>query len=232
MEKHQVALVPVECYDQQMVTEAVRKGFELLGGVERFVGREEQVLLKPNMLSRSLPQRAITTHPMVLEAVIRVLQDEGISHLSYGDSPGHPGTTAEKCAEGCGFAEPAARLGVPFADFDHGSTVLFPDGKRAHSFYLCNGVQQADCIINLCKMKTHALERITGAVKNMYGCILGLNKGAGHVSYPDSEVFAEMLVDLNRCVKPRLHIMDGITAMEGNGPTSGTPVDMKVMLFS
>lgn len=83
----------------------------------------------------------------------------------------------------------------------------FPEGKRAHSFYLCHGVRQADAVLNLPKMKTHALERITGAVKNLYGCVCGVNKAAGHASYPDRYAFAEMLADLNRCVKPRLHIL-------------------------
>ena len=81
-------------------------------------------------------------------------------------------------------------------------------------------------------MKTHALERITGAVKNLYGCVTGVNKAAGHAAHPNSEAFADMLADLHRCVKPRLHIMDGIVAMEGNGPTSGTPVAMNMLLFS
>ena len=184
------------------------------------------------MLAGALPQRAVTTHPAVFEAVIRVLREEGIGRLSYGDSPGFPNVDTEKCADTCGLAEVAARLEVPAADFGHGSTVHFPEGRRAGSFVLCEGVQQADCIVNLCKMKTHGLERLTGAVKNMYGCVLGLNKGTGHVSYPNAQVFAEMLIDLNRCVKPRLHIMDGIVAMEGNGPASGTPVPMKVLLFS
>ena len=98
--------------------------------------------------------------------------------------------------------------------------VRFPDGQKAHSFYLCKGVQEADALISLCKMKTHALERITGGVKNLYGCICGVNKAAGHARHPSSEAFAEMLADLNRCVRPKLHIMDGITAMEGNGPSS------------
>jgi len=231
-EKHQVVIIPVDSYDVEKVTEAVRSGMKLLGGFERFIRPEESVLLKPNLLCKALPQRAVTTHPAVFEAVIRVLQEDGFGKLSYGDSPGSPGITSEKCADGCGLKEPADRLGVPVADFDHGSTVRFPEGKAAHSFYLTKAVQEADHIVNLCKMKTHALERITGAVKNMYGCILGLNKGAGHVAHPSSESFADMLCDLHKCVKPRLHIMDGITAMEGNGPTSGTPINMNVMLFS
>lgn len=228
----QVALVPVAGYEQAAVDEAVRAGTDLLGGISRFVRPEEKILLKPNMLSGSLPQKAITTHPAVFTAAAKLLLQAGCTNLSYGDSPGNPVTAPEKAAQATGIAEAAKELGIPEADFSTGSMVRFPEGKRAHSFFLCKGVQEADAVINLCKMKTHALERITGGVKNLYGCVCGVSKAAGHAQYPSGEVFAEMLADLNRCIRPRLHIMDGITAMEGNGPTSGTPVDMHVLLFS
>jgi len=81
-------------------------------------------------------------------------------------------------------------------------------------------------------MKTHALERFTGAVKNQFGCVVGMRKGEFHVKLPDATDFARMLVDLNSFVKPRLYIMDGIMAMEGNGPRGGTPRPMHVLLFS
>lgn len=232
MEKHPVALIPLDTYDQPRVNQAVRQGVELLGGIGTFVRPEEKILLKPNLLGRALPQKAVTTHPAVFEAVAQLLIDEGYAHLSYGDSPGNPSTTPVKAAQACGIAASAERLGVARADFDGGSVVHFPEGRVARSFYLCHGVQEADAMINVCKMKTHALERITGAVKNLYGCICGVNKATGHAQYPNSDVFADMLCDLQRCVAPRLHIMDGVVAMEGNGPTSGTPVSMNVLLFS
>ena len=81
-------------------------------------------------------------------------------------------------------------------------------------------------------MKTHALTRITGAIKNSYGCVSGFNKGAGHAKYPDSDNFSKMLADLNVLVKPKLHIMDAIMAMEGNGPGSGDPTPMNVLLIA
>ena len=232
MDKHTVALVPISSYDQPLVDAAVRQGIAMLGGIGQFVQAEEKVLLKPNLLGRALPQKAITTHPNVFEAVGRLLKEEGYQHLSYGDSPGNPATTPDKAAQACGIADAAHRLGIAKADFENGSVVTFPEGRRARSFYLCKGVQEADAYINVCKMKTHALERITGAVKNQYGCICGVNKATGHAQYPNSDVFAEMLCDLNLCVKPRLHVMDGIVAMEGNGPSSGTPISMNVLLFS
>lgn len=227
-----VALAPCESYEQAQVDQAVATGVALLGGISRFVSPREQILLKPNLLSRALPQRAVTTHPAVFSAVCRLLREKGYAHLTYGDSPGNITATPEKAAEGCGIQAAAAQWQVPMGDFSDGSLVSFPQGQCSHSFMLCRAVQQADAVINLPKMKTHALERITGAVKNLYGCIAGGNKAAGHAHYPDSDVFARMLCDLNACVKPRLHILDGITAMEGNGPTSGTPVHMGVLLFS
>ena len=232
MDKHVVVLIPLDTYDQPKVDEAVSEGFRLLGGVTQFVRPEEKILLKPNLLARALPQKAITTHPAVFSAVCRALTEAGCSHISYGDSPGNPTTTPDKAAEGSGITAAAEEFGLARADFASGSIVPFPEGRTAKSFYLCKGVQEADALINVCKMKTHALERITGAVKNLYGCITGVNKATGHAAYPNSDVFAEMLCDLNRCIGPRLHIMDGISAMEGNGPTSGTPTPMNVLLFS
>ena len=232
MDKHIVALVPLSTYDQPQVDEAVSTGLRLLGSAAQFLRPEEKVLLKPNLLARALPQKAITTHPAVFSAVCRALREAGCQHLSYGDSPGSPTTTPDKAAEAAGIAEAAVRYQVEKADFASGSVVPFPQGHTARSFYLCHGVQQADALVNICKMKTHALERITGAVKNLYGCVTGVNKATGHAAYPNSEVFADMLVDLNRCIAPRLHIMDGVVAMEGNGPSSGTPTAMNVLLFS
>ena len=168
MEKHPVALIPIATYDQAAVDAAVLQGVDLLGGIARFVQPEERVLLKPNLLSRALPQKAITTHPAVFSAVCRLLRESGYTHLSYGDSPGNPTTSPDKAAQASGIAEAAKRYGVEMADFFSGSVVPFPDGHTAKSFYLCKGVQDADAMINICKMKTHALERITGAVKNLY----------------------------------------------------------------
>lgn len=231
-EKSLVALVPCEDYEPERVYEAVKEGLALLGGAERFVRPEERILLKPNLLSKVLPQKAVTTHPAVFGAVARVLKEAGCRHLCYGDSPGNPATTPEAAADMSGIRAEAEKWGVEKGDFGVGSLVHYPEGRVCRSFILCKGVQQAQALINLPKMKTHALERITGAVKNLYGCIWGANKAAGHVRFPDSYVFADMLADLNGCVAPRLHIMDGITAMEGNGPTSGTPTAMKVLLMS
>jgi NAD-dependent dihydropyrimidine dehydrogenase PreA subunit len=100
------------------------------------------------------------------------------------------------------------------------------------NFVIANGVLDSDGIVSLSKLKTHGLVRFTGAVKNQFGCIPGLLKSQYHVKLVDPYDFATMLVDLNTLIKPRLYVMDGIMAMEGNGPRSGKPKKLSVLLFS
>jgi ferredoxin len=99
-------------------------------------------------------------------------------------------------------------------------------------FDLAEAVFRTDTIISLAKMKVHQLTRITGAVKNQLGCVYGLNKPAFHARFPDAPRFAHMLVDLNRLLGPSLFILDGIIAMEGNGPSGGDPVSMNCLIIS
>lgn len=229
---NKVAIVPCQTYDSQEVYRAVAAGVELLGGMSAFVGPQDRVLLKPNLLRRASPGQGITTHPAVFEAAGRLVQEAGCTQIAWGDSPGGAGVSPARVGEAAGIAEAAGRLDIPLADFTRGVETPFPQGHLAKRFSVCPGALEADAVINLCKMKTHALEGITGAVKNTFGVIYGATKAADHVKYPDPDSFAQMLADLNRLITPRLHIMDGIVAMEGNGPASGTLVTMGVLLFS
>jgi Pyruvate/2-oxoacid:ferredoxin oxidoreductase delta subunit len=113
-----------------------------------------------------------------------------------------------------------------------GKEILFKEGHQNKKFTIANGVLESDAVISLPKMKTHAFQRITGAVKNQFGCIPGALKGEFHVKTPNASDFAKMLIDLNSFIHPRLYIMDGIMAMEGNGPRGGTPKKMNVILLS
>jgi Pyruvate/2-oxoacid:ferredoxin oxidoreductase delta subunit len=110
--------------------------------------------------------------------------------------------------------------------------VSFPDGQLIRQFTLAQGVLDCDGLISLPKLKTHALVRVTGAVKNQFGCIPGFLKGEFHARMGDMDRFARMLVDLTRFVRPRLYVMDAVMAMEGNGPRSGSPRPMGALLVS
>jgi Pyruvate/2-oxoacid:ferredoxin oxidoreductase delta subunit len=131
-----------------------------------------------------------------------------------------------------GLQAVADELGIDLADFKTGEKVFFEAGHQNRRFVVARGVLAADGVVSLPKLKTHGLERLTGCIKNQFGCIPGVLKGEFHARLPDADDFARMLVDLNQFVHPRLYIMDGIHAMEGNGPRSGTVRPMNVLLFS
>lgn len=224
-----VALVRCENYHPENVQAAVDKGIELLGGLKQFAAAGEKILLKPNILSGESPDKHISPHPKVFRAVARAFKSAGVQ-LSFGDSPGFgsPETNAKRG----GFTKVAEKEGVKWANFTDAREVPFPDGKVLKKFSIAEGVLQSDGLISISKLKTHALTRITGAIKNQFGCIPGARKAEFHSVLPTAALFAQMLVELNRLLRPRLFVMDGIFAMEGNGPRNGTPKKMNVLLFS
>ncbi len=225
----QVAVVSCSSYDYEKVQSAVERGVALLGGAKQFVRPGEKILLKLNWLSADPPEKCVTTHPAVFRAVAQIMQREGAA-LSYGDSPGFQ--SPESAAKKTGAAEVAELLNIPLADFKTGREVHFADGMQNKKFTIAAAAADSDGVISLPKMKTHGFQRVTGSVKNQFGCIPGALKSEFHVKLPDAYTFAKMLIDLNACIHPRLYIMDGIMAMEGNGPRSGTPRSMNVLLFS
>lgn len=248
--KSKVALVRCSSYKREDVEHAVTTAINLLGGFEEIFAGDENIpeitveselVLKPNLLAKASPEKAVTTHPEVFRAVGKALQEAGYKNLKYGDSPGNPMLSVSRTAEGCGIKTVADELGIEAGDFEHGTEIEFPEGRAAKHFVICNEVAKvigaggetpAGAVINICKMKTHQLERITGAVKNTFGCVYGVNKTASHAKFASPEHFAKMIADLNLLVRPRLHIMDGIVAMEGNGPGSGDPLQMYVLIAS
>jgi uncharacterized protein (DUF362 family)/Pyruvate/2-oxoacid:ferredoxin oxidoreductase delta subunit len=224
-----VAVIRCESYEQEEVKTAVQRGLDLLGGVEEFAKPGETILFKPNILEGGDPAKCMTTHPMVLEAVVLAFQAVDAEFV-FGDSPGV--ASPKGAARMSGLLKIAQKYGVELADFANGEEISFPEGKLVKKFNIAKGVLEADGLISIPKMKTHALARLTGAVKNTFGVIPGVLKAEFHSRMPTADMFAKMLVDLNLLVKPRLYIMDGIYAMEGNGPRNGTPRTMNVLLLS
>ncbi len=225
-----VALIKCGIYNNKKIKESVKRGFNLLGGADRLFKKDEKILLKPNLLTAEYPSKCVTTNPVVFEAVASFLLESGFSNLYFGDSPA-TGNFA-RASKKAGLSEVAEKLGVTplsFKDVIHKS---FPDAAIAKVLPVAADVLEMDAIVSISKMKTHAFTRITGAVKNQFGCIPGFLKGEFHFKMPDINDFSKMLVDINRFLKPRLYIMDGIIAMEGNGPRSGNPVNMNSILIS
>ena len=226
MEKSKVAVVACPDYEPARVKESLQKGLEAIGGLESLIGKEENILLKPNLVRSAKRERAVVTDPEVMDALITILQENGYENISCGDSCAwHPGghCKGSRAERGAGKTQRSAE-GFPYERARRNRRWQISDD--------CERCTRLRRLISVSKMKTHALERITGAVKNQYGCISGIYKKLGHTQYPNAESFAHMLIELNQKVAPRLYICDGIVAMEGNGPTSGDPVSMGVLLMS
>jgi uncharacterized protein (DUF362 family)/Pyruvate/2-oxoacid:ferredoxin oxidoreductase delta subunit len=224
-----VAIVRCADYSPEAVLGAVRRGVGLLGGAARFARAGERLLLKPNMLAPDPPERGVTTHPSVLRAVGEVFLQAG-ARVSFGDSPAL--RKQELTARRTGLLEAAQAAGIPMVDFSSGRTVSNPEGAQNKQFRVAEAALDADGLVNLPKLKTHGLTRLTGAVKNLFGAVPGMLKAEFHVRLPDPDAFARMLVDLAALLRARLHVMDAVEAMEGNGPRSGTLKHVGLLLFS
>jgi len=213
---HRVAVIA--CHDYAEALPSLEAGVALLGGLDQFCQPGESLLLKPNLLLGDSPERGSTTHPEFFKAVINLFKNGG-RRLVYGDSPGFGSPYA--AARASGLDPIATASGVDLANFVDSTEVANPDGMLLKQFNLANGVLDVDGVINLPKFKTHALTRLTGAVKNLFGCLPGVQKASFHAQLPDELRFGEMLVDLAGLIAPRLNIMDGVLGMEGNGPRNG-----------
>ena len=186
--RSRVVLIPCDTYEEETVYERLKEGVALLGGMEQFVKPEDKVLLKPNLVRKAELSRAVVTHPAVMGAVARLVREAGVKTVTAGDSCGFGEATA--AAAEVGMDQILQKYEVPVVDFSGAGLIPYEAGVQAKGFYLCREVLEADALINVCKMKTHALERVTGAVKNLYGCIYGLHKAKGHTCFPGADSFA------------------------------------------
>ncbi len=227
--KSKVIVLNIDEYDYKKIKQKLDYGLKLLGGIENILKNRKRILLKPNFLKPSKPESAVITHPDVVRAFAEILSENDFSIL-LGDSPA--AVKSEKVIKKSGYKDLIKDYNIKLADFENYKTVSFNEGILARQLNIAEAVDQVDSIVSISKMKTHAFTRITGAVKNMFGIITGLFKAEYHVKMPDIYDFSKVLIDINRYLKPDLHIMDGILAMEGNGPGSGDPVKMDVVLLS
>ncbi|MBU3130670.1 DUF362 domain-containing protein [Clostridium tagluense] len=226
-----VALLKCMEYDVDLVEKKLRQGFELLGGndfLTKLIPKDSKVLLKPNMLSIENKESPVVTHYVVFEAVIRIIMEYS-NDISFGDSPGFG--DSRKAAERCGLMEVANRYGVKFEDFKESVHVKLDNSILCKSWDIAKAAFEADVVISLPKLKTHAMAYYTGAVKNQFGCIPGTQKATWHTRMPDANNFCKMLLDLNTAVGTNFAILDGIIAMEGNGPKSGNPYKMNTLIM-
>lgn len=226
-----------ECisYDVQTIMDKLNEGMAQLGGWDHYVKPNMKVLLKVNLIGPKNSDSAAITHSEFVRAITRILRDKECE-VWIGDSSG--GAIAGIAPTGksmkiSGYEAVAAEEGAIIKNFDmEGVKVLKPESGIVEEMYLAKPMFDADVVINLPKLKTHSAAIYTGAVKNVFGCIPGLKKAEFHKLAPDPKYFGEIIADIHKLCKIDLHIMDGITAMQGEGPTAGEVYNASKILIS
>ena len=223
---HTVAIERCPAYERDQVHRALSRLLEPLGGMSAFVRPGERVLLKPNMLAAKSPDKAVTTHPDVVEGVVRLVREAGGIPL-IGDSPGIGGF--QRVAEKSGILRVALETGAELTEFSEEREVA--GSGMFKRFELARPYLEADRIINLPKLKTHEMMTLTCGVKNLFGAVIGAAKAGWHLKAgADRELFARMLLEIYLLRRPDLTIVDAVTAMEGDGPGSGDPRHVGLLL--
>jgi uncharacterized protein (DUF362 family)/NAD-dependent dihydropyrimidine dehydrogenase PreA subunit len=190
----------------------------------------KSVLVKPNILAPHPPDKAVTTHPDLVRAVVTALLERG-ARVMVGDNPGisaygRSGRSAavsgiEQAAQGCwvSLGNSPVRCPVSSEYFDQVT--------------VSRQVLEADVLISLPKLKTHTLTVLTAGIKNCFGYVAGGDKLRIHAACPRPGQFAKALVDVYSLRPPDLTILDAVVGMQGNGPANGSPVFLgKIMASS
>jgi uncharacterized protein (DUF362 family)/NAD-dependent dihydropyrimidine dehydrogenase PreA subunit len=225
MKKALVSIARLGTYDPGEVREAMRLVLEPLGGMKAFARPECRALVKPNFLWPSAIEKSVCTHPEIARAAARLLREAGAAEVTLTDSPGVGSAT--RCARklGMGGDEPFCVV-----DADEGFEA---EGEGYRKLRMSRLVRGADLVVNLPKAKTHGQMVLTGAVKNCFGAVVGMDKAQWHFrAGRDHLAFARLLVHVHSLVAPGLSILDGVIGMQGNGPGSGDPRPLGVLVAS
>lgn len=228
-----VALVKCDDYTPARVDKALERALGLVGGMADLIKPGMRVLVKCNMVMRKSPDAAATTHPEVARAVCAAVRALGATPI-IGDSPGGPlsATLLKSYYSGTGLAEAAQRSGAELSlDTAQGFRAC-PEGVELKRMDITNMANSADAVISCSKLKTHGMTLMTGCVKNLFGCVPGTTKVEYHARFNQLNRFSNMLVDIERCVRPVISVLDAVDGMEGEGPSGGTPCHIGALLVS
>jgi len=218
------------------VKSAIFSALEMINAKELMVKEGMTVLLKPNLLSAKKPEQAATTHPKVVQAVIQWVKQFNPAKIYVCDSSGggfKPKTT-ENAIKVSGLLAVCDEEGedvicVPFEATER-EIYKVDNPLELDEFPSSRLLKEADLIINLPKIKTHGQCTLTCCIKNMFGTILRTNKAKAHAQFPTIDRFTSALTDIYSVSNPQLTVIDGYLGMEGNGPGSGDPVKLDLIL--
>ena len=236
MEYLDKAVYITECddYNIDKIRVKLNQAFTALGLNSQYF-KDKNVLIKANLVMAKKPEYAATTHPAFVRAIADIVYQYEAASLTVADSPGGPfnHVTLSSVYNTCGLNDIAGDRIKLNADFTY--SPVRTNGFRLKNFNIINAFLKADIVIDLCKLKTHALTGMTCSIKNLFGIIPGVEKVEMHSNFTTKEDFSEMLVDLAEyavSTKPIIAICDAVLSHEGNGPTHGIPKKTGLILMS
>ncbi len=221
---NRVVVLDCDSYEVGQLKKVLQEGLNALQLDPHLFFGGKKVVLKPNLLLPKKPENGVTTHPNLMQALAEIVRENKARETVIGDTPGGPfnrpylkalylATGMEKAGQAAGVS-----LNYNLNEVD----TPFPQGRVMKRINIAAFIHEADLLINVAKLKTHGLTRITGGVKNLFGAVPGVKKAEFHMNMSEVNDFAMLMVDLARLLQPALTIIDGVQAMEGNGPSSGT----------
>lgn len=200
------------------VSGAVARAVGLIGGLN--LQGSEEVVVKPNICNAKNPHGMVITDFRVIESVIRLIQEK-TDRITVVESD-NISDTADNRAEKSGLLELLDGLGVGFRNLSEDEYEVHEvAGKKLR---LPRTVLDADRFVNLPKVKTEGHVAVTLSIKNLFGVPQRRKKSGLHGK------LNEILPYLAKAVRHDLIVVDGLVAMEGNGPLIGTPRDLGIVV--
>jgi len=221
-EDNKVSVVKCSTYKNEEVRKALESS---LKNIDFQFKHGMKVLIKPNLLSATLPEKAITTNPIIIEELCKILKKRN-AQIWIGDSSAFD---TDQALETCGMNKLSKYAKI--INLEGEKKKDFNLGKNTHRIPLPKILFNVDLVINVAKMKTHGLTLASLCVKNLYGCIPGRLKEQLHRILKTPKDFSKLLLSLEETINPHLNIIDGIVGIEGDGPAaSGTIIKPGLIL--
>jgi len=229
-----VSVVPCDSYEQNKVDNSIR---EALKKIDFKIKPNSKILIKPNLVSNNTPEQGSITHYTLVDSLCRYFTEKKC-RVTIGESSAfymknHYTEDAYKTSR---IAEIAGKYSVPLVAFENEKIISVPKKnlKFLDELYLPEMINDFDLIVDVPKLKTHQLMRLSGALKNLYGIVPGGYKQLLHMKTKNINEFAEVLLDIYENIKPKiLSVCDGVIGLDG-GPAAviGKPKKIGYILAS
>jgi len=218
-----VAIARILEYESTLLDSATALLLEEIGLVPTF---GQRILVKPNLVNSGNAHHCCT-NPLVVRAACKYLLDAG-ADVIVADSPAFG--PASHVARASGLTKALNGLGLKVRSLKRAVPLELSGGG---TIGLSLDAMEAERILNVPKLKVHCQMTMSGAVKNMFGCVVGFRKALAHNQLGHShEVFRAMLMDVHDALPQTYHLMDGIHPLHRDGPTKGVPFELGLLAAS